>query len=126
MLTEMSMKASGKTIRHMEEESTLMLTDQDMKESGLKISSMDSVLKDGLTEHHMKDIMLRARNMDTASSLGLIIAPTLENFLTTTFMEEESTNGPMEESSQASGVTTRWKVTVPSPGQTAGNMWATT
>ena len=62
--TTMSTRASGRTTRPMEGESTRMLTGLSIMESGRMISNMDLERKAGLMGHFMKDSILKAKRME--------------------------------------------------------------
>jgi|LauGreDrversion4_2_1035121.scaffolds.fasta_scaffold328641_2 hypothetical protein len=123
MLTEMSTKVSGKMIRLTGRESTLMSMEAAMKAPGSKISNMATVLKDGLMEPPMKASIYRERSMEKESSLGLTSPPILETSMTTISTARAYTNGLMEECSQVSGATIRWRDMEPSHGLMDADMW---
>lgn len=120
----MFMKESGKMIRLMEREFTLMLMVLAMRVNGLKINNTVLVLRDGLMELPMKVNIHKERSTEKESLLGLTIVLTPENSLTITSMDLVSMNGLMEESILETGKTIRWRVMELSRGQMAENMLA--
>ena len=64
--------------------------------------------------------------MDMENSCGLMAARTMENSTKIIYKEKASIAGQTEESTKDSGSTTKWKVTVFSPGVTAECTWAST
>jgi hypothetical protein len=72
MLMVMSMRESGKMIRHMALENICILMELSTKAIGKKTSNMVWVEKLGLMEHAMRDSMWKARRMVEANSSGLM------------------------------------------------------
>ena len=75
MLMAMSMKASGSTTKHTEEEHTPTQMEHSMKETGSMINNTDKERKAGRMVRNMKEPIKKVRNMAMGGFL-LPITPT--------------------------------------------------
>jgi len=107
MLTETSMKETGRTIKLTVTESTCTPTEQGTRVSGKKISSMEKVLKDGLMALFMMESTMKGKNMGEELFSGATIQSSLVNLRTITSKVMALINGTMVENTTATGKITK-------------------
>lgn len=111
MLMEMSMKASGKMIKHMEQGTINMLMELLTRVNGRMISNMEKELRRGLTVQGMKGATLRGRSMGKDSSSSQMEVSIMEIFSSMKYQERESTCGQTKRPLMASGKRTKCMAT---------------
>ena len=112
------MKETGKMIKLMGKECTVILMEPNTPVLGSRIVKMGTALRHGRTEHSIQAAIWKVRNMGRVNSNGLTVQHTLVSSPTTTSKVLGYTCGQMVASSKVTGRTTKWMAKVFSIGQT--------
>ena len=103
MRMEMCIRDSGRTVRPMDMEFTLILMEADMKVNGSKINNMVLVSSNGQMVLSTKAVTIRARNTTEVFSTGPMAPTTRANLTTTIYREWARIPGQMAVSTPANG-----------------------
>jgi hypothetical protein len=122
ILTAISMRDTGLTIKLTEKECILMPRARGTRATGRTTSSTVSVLKSGMKAANMRVDTLWARKKDKENTPGLMDPHIVENGLITELMGKESTCGKMAVNIMESGSITIWKAMVSTTGQMEEDM----
>ena len=101
--TAMFMRAIGLMTKLMVKECILIQMELSMLETGKRTSRTDMELKPGQMVQNIQALMLTERNTAKENLSGLTAQDMRESSTTITFMELESMNGLMEDSTMESG-----------------------